>query len=166
MNQSQSSQSHDVSARSRQSTGPALKRETSAGGLVLDLIDPAAKALLISRLGRQGRLIWSFPKGHVEKSETYRETARREVAEETGVTAQILMKLGVIDFYFNAGHNRIHKTVHHYLMAWESGDLSDADPEVESVSWVPLNKVANRLAYSDERALLETARSKLSELTA
>ena len=166
MSRSQSSKSRDVSAGSWESPSPVLKRETSAGGLVLDRIDPAANILLIARCDRRGRLMWSFPKGHVEEGETYRETACREVTEETGVTAQILLKLGEIDFYFNAGRDRIHKTVHHYLMVWESGDLSDADPEVESVSWVSLDKVANRLAYSDERALTETAQRKITGLTA
>ena len=166
MSRSQSSQSRDVNAGSWGTPKQVLKRETSAGGLVLDRIDPAASVLLIARCDRRGRLMWSFPKGHVEEGETYREKACREVTEETGVTAQILLKLGEIDFYLNAERDRIHKTVHHYLMVWESGDLSDADPEVETVPWVPLDKVANRLAYSDERALTATAQREITGLTA
>ncbi len=165
MSHSQSPERRDVSAGSWGNPKQVLKRETSAGGLVLDRIDLAANALLISRFDRRGRLIWSFPKGHVEEGETHQETACREVTEETGVTAQILLKLGEIDFYFNAERDRIHKTVHHYLMVWESGDLSDADPEVESVSWVSLDKVANRLAHSDERALTARAQRKITGLT-
>ena len=129
--------------------------ETSAGGLVLDRAAPDASGALIGRLDRHGRLLWSLPKGHVEPGEVPEETARREVAEETGITGRLLGPLGTIDFWFVADGNRVHKTVHHYLLIAESGELSDADVEVHEVAWVPLAEMAARLAYADERALLE-----------
>jgi hypothetical protein len=49
----------------------------------------------------------------------------------------------------------VHKTVHHYLLLARGGELSDADVEVEQVEWVPLAELADRLAYADERALLD-----------
>ncbi len=138
--------------------------EVSAGGLVVDRLDPAAQALLISRFDRRGRLIWSFPKGHVEPGETEAQTAVREVGEETGITAEVVERLGDIDFWFMADGRRIHKTVHHFLMVSRGGQLCADDPEVESVEWVPISAVPGRLAYSDERALLAKARERLSEL--
>ena len=139
--------------------------EVSAGGLVVDRLDPGAQGLLISRHDRRGRLIWSFPKGHLEAGETDQIAAIREVGEETGITAAVVEPLGEIDFWFMAEGRRIHKTVHHFLMVCEGGELCADDPEVESVEWVPLSAVAGRLAYSDERALLKKARARLSELT-
>ncbi len=138
--------------------------EVSAGGLVVDSLDPAAQALLISRHDRRGRLIWSFPKGHLEAGETDRDAAIREVGEETGIIAKIIEPLGEIDFWFMADGRRIHKTVHHFLMVCQGGELCADDPEVESVEWVPLSAVSARLAYSDERALLKKARARLSDL--
>ncbi len=138
--------------------------EVSAGGLVVDQMSSEAQALLISRHDRRGRLIWSFPKGHLEEGETDRDAAIREVAEETGIQAAVLEPLGEIDFWFMADGRRIHKTVHHFLMVCEGGELCADDPEVESVEWVPLSAVSARLAYSDERALLKKARARLSEL--
>lgn len=130
----------------------------------MDRLDPAAQALLISRFDRRGRLIWSFPKGHVEPGETEAQTAVREVGEETGITAEVVERLGDIDFWFMADGRRIHKTVHHFLMVSRGGQLCADDPEVESVEWVPISAVPGRLAYSDERALLAKARERLSEL--
>lgn len=130
----------------------------------MDRLDPAAEALLISRHDRRGRLIWSFPKGHLEAGETDRDAAIREVGEETGIVAAIIEPLGEIDFWFMADGRRIHKTVHHFLMVCKGGELCADDPEVESVEWVPLAAVSARLAYSDERALLKKARARLSEL--
>ena len=96
--------------------------ETSAGGLVLDGTDMAARAALIGRLDRRGRLRWSLPKGHVEAGETNEAAAIREVAEETGITGRVLAPLGTIDFWFVAEGRRIHKTVHHYLLMAQIGE--------------------------------------------
>lgn len=128
--------------------------ETSAGGLVLDERTPHARAALIGRIDRRGRLVWSLPKGHVERGETPAEAAIREVAEETGITGRVVAPLGTIDFWFVADDRRVHKTVHHFLLLAEAGRLSDADVEVAEVSWVPLEEVPTRLAYPTERELV------------
>lgn len=131
-------------------TRPAVE-ETSAGGLV---VDEHGRAALIARADRRGRLLWSLPKGHLEEGESLEAAAVREVSEETGITGRVLAPLGVIDFYFTAADRRVHKTVHHYLLVAESGELSAADIEVDDVDWVPLQEVTERLAYADERRLI------------
>ena len=129
--------------------------ETSAGGLVIDRSIGAPRAALIARHDRRGRLVWSLPKGHLEEGETPEDAALREVQEETGIVGRVMAPLGVIDFWFIAENRRIHKTVHHYLMEASGGELSDADAEVEQVAWVALDEVRARLAYADERRLLD-----------
>jgi 8-oxo-dGTP pyrophosphatase MutT (NUDIX family) len=140
----------------RPSLSRALRRveETSAGGLVLDRWSTDASGALIGRLDRRGRLLWSLPKGHLDLGETPPIAAAREVAEETGITGRVAAPLGIIDFWFVAGRRRVHKTVHHYLLIAQDGELSDADVEVTEVAWVPLREVADRLAYADERRLI------------
>jgi 8-oxo-dGTP pyrophosphatase MutT (NUDIX family) len=137
--------------------------ETSAGGLVVDGIDHHARAALIGRLDRRGRLRWSLPKGHVEAGETNEDAAVREVAEETGITGRVVAPLGTIDFWFVADGRRVHKTVHHFLLLAFGGELSDEDIEVEEVEWVPLGQLADRLAYDDERRLIEQVPALLAE---
>jgi 8-oxo-dGTP pyrophosphatase MutT (NUDIX family) len=99
------------------------REETPAGGLVVD----TAKAL-IGRYGRDGRLQWFLPKGHVEPDETIEEAAVREIEEETG---RVLASLDAVDHSY-------HKTVHHHLLLAVRGSLYDAE-------------VAQRLAHADER---------------
>jgi 8-oxo-dGTP pyrophosphatase MutT (NUDIX family) len=151
----------------RRPLGKGLRRvdETSAGGLVLDRRGPDARGALIGRLDRRGRLLWSLPKGHVEEGETEPETAVREVTEETGIHGSVLGKLGTIDFWFVADGRRVHKTVHHYLLLADDPqeELSDADPEVSDVAWVPLAQIAERLAYADERRLVEKVTDLLAD---
>jgi 8-oxo-dGTP pyrophosphatase MutT (NUDIX family) len=138
--------------------------ETSAGGLVVDVADGGEpRAALIGRLDRRGRLLWSLPKGHVEAGESHEDTAVREVAEETGITGRVLAPLGTIDFWFVAEGRRVHKTVHHFLLLAQAGELSDEDIEVEQVEWVPLAELGERLAYADERRLVEQVPSLLMD---
>jgi len=138
---------------------PAVE-ETSAGGLV---VDSQGRAALIARTNRRGRLVWSLPKGHLEAGETLEAAAVREVSEETGITGRVVAPLGVIDFYFTADDRRIHKTVHHYLMRAESGELSDADAEVDDVDWFPIDELPDRLGYADERRLMAQVPTLLAD---
>jgi 8-oxo-dGTP pyrophosphatase MutT (NUDIX family) len=141
--------------------------ETSAGGLVIDGIDgpkDSQVAALIGRIDRRGRMLWSLPKGHIEMGETAEQTAIREVAEETGIQGSVLAALGSIDYWFVTEGRRVHKTVHHYLMRFLGGELSDEDVEVTEVAWVPLKELPARLAYADERRLAEVAGELIDKL--
>ena len=129
--------------------------ETSAGGVVLDLTSTPPGVALIARHDRRSRLLWSLPKGHVEAGETPEQAALREVHEETGLVGRILAPLGIIDFWFVVEDRRIHKTVHHYVIEAIGGDLCDDDLEVEAVAWIPYDQVVRKLAYGDERRLVE-----------
>lgn len=143
--------------------------ETSAGGLVIDGIDGPKDhqvAALIGRIDRRGRMLWSLPKGHIELGETAEQTAIREVAEETGIQGSVLAALGSIDYWFVTEGRRVHKTVHHYLMRFLGGELSDEDIEVSEVAWVPLIELPSRLAYADERRLAEVAGELIDRLHA
>lgn len=143
--------------------------ETSAGGLVIDGIDRPRDeqvAALIGRLDRRGRMLWSLPKGHIEVGETAEQTAIREVAEETGIHGRVLAALGNIDYWFVTEGHRVHKTVHHYLLRFSGGELSDHDPEVTEVAWVPLAELRSRLSYADERRLADVAHKLIATLQA
>lgn len=148
--------------------------ETSAGGLVVrglaeavasDQVDLSRlEVALIGRLDRRNRMLWSMPKGHIEQGETIAQTARREVLEETGLDGTVLAPLGTIDYWFVAEGRRIHKTVHHHLIRFDHGELCDEDPEITEVAWVPFDTLPKRLAYPDERKLVEIARTMLPDL--
>jgi len=130
--------------------------EVSAGGLVINF--SGSEGLLIGRIDQKDvsreRLLWSLPKGHIEIGESPEEAALREVMEETGIKSRIAQPLGVIDFWFMAGGQRIHKTVHHYLFHEVGGLLAPQVSEVDEVGWFPLGEIVERLAYPDEKKLI------------
>lgn len=138
--------------KSKTSNTSRRVEEISAGGLVVDL--SGERGLLIGRHDKRGRTLWSLPKGHIETGETPEAAALREVEEETGIVSKITRSLGVIDFWFMADGKRIHKTVHHFLFSEVSGDLAPQISEVDVVDWFPLDEIATRLAYPDERKLI------------
>ncbi len=134
--------------------------ETSAGGVVVDVVRGVRSAAVIARRNRAGRLEWCLPKGHLEGDETPEQAAVREIAEETGLEAEVVSRLGTIDYWFTGDDRRVHKVVHHFLLTRLGGELTvegDPDGEAEDVDWVSFADLPGRLAYPNERRLVEAA---------
>ena len=140
--------------------------ETSAGGLVVDLAGRPARAAIIARMNRAGRVEWCLPKGHLEAGETPEQAAVREIEEETGIRGRILDALGTIDYWFSVEGRRIHKLVHHFLLEATGGSLSiegDPDHEAIDVAWVPLTELGALLAFPNERRIAREASARLAD---
>jgi ADP-ribose pyrophosphatase YjhB (NUDIX family) len=60
------------------------------------LINPAGCLLVVKRKNEPARGLWSLPGGRVEPGETAEAAVVREVAEETGIVAQILREVGTV----------------------------------------------------------------------
>jgi 8-oxo-dGTP pyrophosphatase MutT (NUDIX family) len=139
-----------------------MMREFSAGGVLVRRLQGRWWLAAIRPNGKPDG-VWALPKGLIDTGESGAGTAVREVAEETGIIGEVVAPLGIIDFWFVADGRRVHKTVHHFLLRAIGGALSDADVEVTEVAWVPLDELSGRLAYADERALVERAPALLAD---
>ena len=84
----------------------------SCGGVVIF----RGKILLLYKNIKNKYEGWVLPKGTVEPGEEYKETAAREVKEETGVDAAIIKYVGRSQYTFSVPEDVVTKQVHWYLM--------------------------------------------------
>lgn len=115
----------------------------------------------VKRAADGGRVL-GLPKGHLDGDESPEQAALREIAEETGVTAELIAELGEVSYRHERKGRTLDKTVRFYLFRYRSGDLADHDHEIEEALWLPLDQAAERLTYAGEREMVERAIS-LSE---
>ncbi len=139
--------------------GFVTREQVSAGGVVFRREGSRVEVALIS-VGGERR--WQLPKGIVDAGETPERAALREVREETGLVAEVVAPLEVIEYwYFSKSvaepRVRFHKYVHFFLMRYESGDVSDHDAEVNEARWVEIGEAARTLAFKSERKVVEQA---------
>jgi len=111
-----------------------------------------------------------LPKGLVDAGEKPEQTAVREVAEETGLTAALVVKLGDIKYVYQRSwgdRQRVFKIVSFYLLRYEAGTIDEiADDmriEVKQALWIPLAGAELKLAYKGEKDMVLRAQKYLQE---
>ena len=125
--------------------------EVSAGGLVLD----GGRVLMVKVRNLQGRVIWTFPKGHLENAETPEEAAVREVREETGWQCRVEKPLGEAHYRFQRNEQTVSKTVHWFLMS-PGGKTGTFDPEeVLECRWADRAEAESSVVYPSDRELMQ-----------
>ena len=110
-----------------------------------------------------GRRVLALPKGHPDGDETPEAAAQREVAEETGVQAELVGELGDVHYRYERKGRRVAKVVRFYLFRYLSGDVADHDHEIEEARWMPLEQAARELTYAGEREMVARALSRSAE---
>ena len=139
-------------------------RVVSAGGLLYRQRDDGIDVVLAGRRRPNGEMVWGIPKGHVEAGESARETAVREVREETGMMGEIEAELGDIEYTYvarDAGPRgrRVSKQVYFFLMRTLGGRFDDRDAEMDAVRWFPIRAAEAAMAYENERTLVRRAQA-------
>lgn len=128
-----------------------LKRETSTGALVYKKENGEIKYLLIMLL----RGNWGFPKGHVEGKETEKETALREIKEETGLDVVFYKDFKEKVQYFPAPF--IFKSVVYFLAKATNNKVEIQDDEVLEYKWVNFEEASKLIMYKVQKNILKKA---------
>jgi 8-oxo-dGTP pyrophosphatase MutT (NUDIX family) len=142
-----------------------MRRELSAGGVLVRRIRGRWHLAAIRPQGKPDGT-WALPKGLLDRGESPLETALREVAEETGVTARPVRKLGDVRYVYTWQGERVFKIVSFFLLRASSGRLGDLpagmEVEVAQARWLPLDEAPALLSYRGEREMAERARAALA----
>jgi 8-oxo-dGTP pyrophosphatase MutT (NUDIX family) len=134
--------------------------EHSAGGAVVR--DREVIVVVPVKRDARRRRVLGLPKGHLDEGETEEAAAIREVAEETGVRAELIEKLGDVEYTYERRGRQRDKRVAFYLFEYRSGSLEDHDHEIEDARWMPLEEAARELTYPGEREIVRRALSRVS----
>lgn len=139
----------------------AARIERSAGGVVVRWLAGDWHALLIT--DPYGN--WSLPKGHIEGGESLRETAAREVEEETGIRPDAVgHKIDTVDWTFEHDGETIHKFCTFFLMRSRTGDPVPQRAEgITACNWLPMGEAAARIPYKDTSEIVRRAHAGIEE---
>ncbi len=133
-----------------------IVRKKTAGGLVFAYLDEKLHILLVQDLKKR----WSVPKGSLEKKETNLMAAKREIAEETGITAiHLISKLGELRYFYR--HQNAIQVQTLTLFIFRQLDISEQIvPEnsnsIINVEWVEYTEALKRIEYPDLVKLIES----------
>jgi len=112
----------------------------------------------------KAKAVLALPKGLVDPGEKPLDTALREVYEETGITAELVTKLGDIKYVYTRSWGdgqRVFKIVSFYLMRYRSGHIDEIAPamriEVARALWLRLEDAPAQLAYKGEKQMAQRA---------
>lgn len=105
---------------------------------------------------------WAFPKGRQNIGESYKETAIRELKEETGISNfKIIRRLISDSIYFpKRGTKTIIKKVVFYLVRFYTKDVT-LSAEHLSWKWVPFEKALSMLTFHDYIRVLKESNELL-----
>lgn len=132
-----------------------MKKDFSCGVIPYRITDAQRQFLLIQHQAGH----WSFPKGHPEKGESDLQAARRELAEETGISDVEIDKHHPFNEHYTftkRSGKQVSKRVVYYLgqvAANQAVVLQEA--EVSDHQWGDSAATRDRMSFDEGRALLD-----------
>ena len=125
--------------------------QTGAGVIVVD----AAGRVLLQR--RSGNGCWDYAGGSMELGEEAEETARRELLEETGLTARRLELFGVFSgedmHYVYPNGDEVYNVDIVYICRDHSGELTPQEGEVDELRFFDADRLPENISPPSRRPL-------------
>lgn len=104
---------------------------------------------------------WGFPKGHIEPGETKKETAIREVLEETGVHVKIIDGYESVSKY--KIQNRIEKIVSIFVGTTTDTSTSIQPEEISDYIWLTYDRALSILKFENDKSIIISAHKFLND---
>lgn len=133
--------------------------EQSAGALVYRMVDNFPVYLLIKNRGSNN---WGFPKGHLEKGETRADAARREVFEETGITAKLHIGYEGVSKY--TIRECCQKKVSIFVGRTDEIWITPQYKEIQKFGWFTYTEAMKALSFKNDKRILAQAHAYLYKI--
>jgi 8-oxo-dGTP pyrophosphatase MutT (NUDIX family) len=135
-------------------------QETSAGILIYRQMEDSREYLLLHYPGGH----FDFAKGHIEKDETEREAAYRELKEETGIDEIVWIEgyREKIHYDYHWGENLMSKDVIFFLARTRKKKVIISHEHQGSV-WLPYKEALEKLTFQSAKDLLKKAEKFLKK---
>jgi ADP-ribose pyrophosphatase YjhB (NUDIX family) len=144
---------------------PAIEEvvhETTSGGVIFRRSKQGDLEILLIKDAKNR---WTIPKGHVEEGEEPKDTAEREIREETGLQEMRVRDwLGKVNFRYRRNHTLVLMTMHIYLVEGK-GNTNLLHPEdwLSDIQWLPATQAVDSIAYEDIGKLMLLGMKKIRE---
>lgn len=144
---------------------PAIQevvRETTSGGVVFRRNNNNEVEILLAQDAKDR---WTIPKGHIEPGETPRQTAEREIQEETGLKEMdVLNHLGKTQFRYRRQNSLVLMTMHVFLVR-AKGDSNRLVKEgwMNGIGWFPFAEALDKIEYEGIEKLILLASKQIRQ---
>ena len=136
-------------------------REPTAGGIIFR-ITPDQKDIEVLLI-QDSKNRWTIPKGHVEPGETAKQTAIREINEETGLRKIKLSSwLGKIHFKYRRIAKLVLMTTQIYLVhALDPKETPVKEKWMNDIKWFHFSDALDVIEYEDIEKLMLIAKKRI-----
>ena len=156
----------DLEQKNQSKFSSLPQRPVVAVGVVC--LRPPGEVLLIRRAKPPNAGAYSLPGGKLEFGETLAAGALRELAEETGVTAELLGLIDVVDGLFDRapdGQPSTHYVLVDYAARWTGGTPTAGDDAAEA-AFVALERLPEFGLWSETERIIRQAAARWPEAAA
>lgn len=136
-------------------------REPTSGGIVFRPTPDNKDIEILLIEDAKGR--WTIPKGHIEPGENAKETAIREIGEETGLkNIKVLGWLGKIEFKYRRLESLVLMTTQVYLVrSLDDTEKLTKEKWMSAIKWFPFSEAIDAIEYPDIVKLVLLAKKNL-----
>ena len=145
---------------------PAIQeivREPTAGGVIFRYSKDGKDIEILLIQDAKDR--WTIPKGHIEPGETAKQTAVREIGEESGLKeVEVVGWLGKIHFKYRRMETLVLMTTQVYLVK-ALGDTDEVRKEawMNGIKWMKFSEAFDAIEYEDIGKLMLLAKKRIRQ---